>query len=79
MCIVDEATQVFQSTVIRPLISANKFILVGDPEQLPPIVKSKEAKYVIDASSFHYDNFSLTLRLKKIPENWVPMRVSSID
>ncbi|KAJ6643747.1 DNA replication ATP-dependent helicase/nuclease DNA2 [Pseudolycoriella hygida] len=44
VCIVDEATQVLQSTVIRPLISANKFLLVGDPEQLPPIVKSKAAK-----------------------------------
>ncbi|XP_037024244.1 DNA replication ATP-dependent helicase/nuclease DNA2 [Bradysia coprophila] len=54
VCIVDEATQVFQSTVIRPLISANKFILVGDPEQLPPIVKSKEAKKLgADESLFH--------------------------
>lgn len=44
VCIVDEATQVLQCTVIRPLLSAEKFILVGDPEQLPPIVRSKDAK-----------------------------------
>lgn len=44
VCLVDESTQVFQSTVLRPLFSAKKFILVGDPDQLPPIVKSSEAR-----------------------------------
>lgn len=45
VCLVDEATQIFQSSIIRPLYSSRKFILVGDPEQLPPLVKSKEAKF----------------------------------
>lgn len=39
-CLVDEATQIFQPTVIRPLLSAEKFILVGDPKQLAPLVRS---------------------------------------
>lgn len=43
-CLVDEATQIYQPTVIRPLLSANKFILVGDPEQLAPLVKSNDAR-----------------------------------
>ncbi|XP_017073821.1 DNA replication ATP-dependent helicase/nuclease DNA2 [Drosophila eugracilis] len=43
-CIVDEATQVLQPTVLRPLMYCSKFVLVGDPEQLPPIVRSKEAR-----------------------------------
>ncbi|CRL05010.1 CLUMA_CG018194, isoform A, partial [Clunio marinus] len=43
-CLVDEATQIFQPTVIRPLISAEKFILVGDPMQLSPLVRSSEAR-----------------------------------
>nr|XP_016937347.1 DNA replication ATP-dependent helicase/nuclease DNA2 [Drosophila suzukii] len=43
-CIVDEATQVLQPTVLRPLVHCSKFVLVGDPEQLPPIVRSKEAR-----------------------------------
>lgn len=43
-CLVDEATQIFQATVIRPLLSANRFILVGDPDQLAPLVRSNEAK-----------------------------------
>lgn len=43
-CLVDEATQIFQPTVIRPLLSAEKFILVGDPEQLAPLVRSSEAR-----------------------------------
>ena len=43
-CLVDEATQIFQPTIIRPLFSADRFILVGDPDQLAPLVKSKDAK-----------------------------------
>lgn len=44
VCLVDESTQVFQSTVLRPLFSAKKIILVGDPDQLPPIIRSSMAK-----------------------------------
>jgi DNA replication ATP-dependent helicase Dna2 len=43
-CVVDEATQIFQPTVIRPLLSAHRFILVGDPDQLSPLVRSNEAR-----------------------------------
>uniref|UniRef100_A0A0K8V5L9 DNA replication ATP-dependent helicase/nuclease n=1 Tax=Bactrocera latifrons TaxID=174628 RepID=A0A0K8V5L9_BACLA len=43
-CIVDEATQVMQPTTLRPLFFCDKFILVGDPEQLPPLIRSKEAQ-----------------------------------
>ncbi|XP_055599128.1 DNA replication ATP-dependent helicase/nuclease DNA2 [Uranotaenia lowii] len=43
-CIVDEATQVFQSAVIRPLLSSDKFVLIGDPDQLPPVILSRKAK-----------------------------------
>lgn len=43
ICIVDEATQVLQPAVLRALFSAKKFILVGDPDQMPPLVRSIEA------------------------------------
>ncbi|TMW49678.1 hypothetical protein DOY81_005247 [Sarcophaga bullata] len=43
-CIVDEATQVMQVTVLRPLFFSQRFILVGDPDQLPPLIKSPEAR-----------------------------------
>lgn len=43
-CIMDEATQVLQATALRPLFFASKFILVGDPDQLPPLIRSKEAR-----------------------------------
>lgn len=43
-CIVDEATQVMQPTVLRPLFFSQRFILVGDPDQLPPLIKSSEAR-----------------------------------
>lgn len=44
ICLVDESSQVFQMTVLRPLFSAKKIILVGDPDQLPPIVRSPIAR-----------------------------------
>ncbi|KAI5746615.1 hypothetical protein M8J77_005494, partial [Diaphorina citri] len=43
VCIVDEATQVLLPAVLPPLLSAEKFVLVGDPEQLSPLVVSREA------------------------------------
>ncbi|XP_052902778.1 DNA replication ATP-dependent helicase/nuclease DNA2 [Anopheles moucheti] len=53
-CIVDEATQVFQTSIIRPLLRCKKFLLVGDPEQLPPVVKSASARSLGAAESlFH--------------------------
>uniref|UniRef100_A0A1A9W184 DNA replication ATP-dependent helicase/nuclease n=1 Tax=Glossina brevipalpis TaxID=37001 RepID=A0A1A9W184_9MUSC len=43
-CIVDEATQVMQPTVLRPLYFCDRFVLVGDPDQLPPFVRSLDAR-----------------------------------
>ncbi|KYM81394.1 DNA2-like helicase [Atta colombica] len=43
VCVVDESAQIMLPTVLRPLYSAHKFILVGDPDQLPPIIKNKTA------------------------------------
>lgn len=43
VCIVDEATQVVQTALLRPLFSCRRFILVGDPDQLPPVLQSAEA------------------------------------
>ncbi|KAI4500290.1 hypothetical protein M0802_004707 [Mischocyttarus mexicanus] len=44
VCIVDESTQVTQPAILGPLYNANKFILVGDPNQLPPVIRSKTAR-----------------------------------
>ncbi|XP_012282374.1 DNA replication ATP-dependent helicase/nuclease DNA2 isoform X2 [Orussus abietinus] len=44
VCIVDESTQVLLPTVLKPLYSAKKFVLVGDPKQLPPVTRSTEAR-----------------------------------
>ena len=44
LCIVDEAAQALQVAVIGPLIAAKRFVLVGDPRQLPPVVQSQKAK-----------------------------------
>ncbi|XP_069501087.1 DNA replication ATP-dependent helicase/nuclease DNA2 [Ambystoma mexicanum] len=43
-CIVDEASQISQPICIGPLFHANRFVLVGDHQQLPPLVISSEAR-----------------------------------
>uniref|UniRef100_A0AC35FII6 DNA replication ATP-dependent helicase/nuclease n=1 Tax=Panagrolaimus sp. PS1159 TaxID=55785 RepID=A0AC35FII6_9BILA len=43
-CIVDEAALALQSSVIKPLLLGNVYVLVGDCRQLEPLVVCKEAK-----------------------------------
>ncbi|TCD66888.1 Tripartite DNA replication factor [Steccherinum ochraceum] len=43
-CIVDEASQVTLPTCLGPLRFADKFVLVGDHFQLPPLVRNRDAK-----------------------------------
>lgn len=43
-CIVDEASQITLPTCLGPLRYADKFVLVGDHFQLPPLVKSIPAR-----------------------------------
>eukprot|EP00943_MAST-04B_sp_MAST-4B-sp1_P002349 g2349.t1 len=44
VCIVDEASQITEATCLGPLHLADKFILVGDHNQLNAVVKNKNAK-----------------------------------
>ncbi|BGP19447.1 hypothetical protein JCM10213_006267 [Rhodosporidiobolus nylandii] len=44
ICIVDEASQVTLPTCLGPLRFADKFILVGDHNQLPPLVRNFAAR-----------------------------------
>ena len=43
-CIVDEASQICQPVCLGPLFYAERFVLVGDHQQLPPIVQNQEAR-----------------------------------
>jgi len=43
-CIVDEASQIVEPVIIGPLLRTEHFVLFGDHNQLPPLVKSDEAK-----------------------------------
>lgn len=54
VCIVDEATQITVSAVLGPLRCANRFVLVGDHYQLPPFVKSAEARELGMGQSLFY-------------------------
>ncbi|GAA6017523.1 hypothetical protein JCM11491_006852 [Sporobolomyces phaffii] len=53
VCIVDEASQVTLPTCLGPLRFADKFILVGDHNQLPPLVRNIDARHGgLDVSLF---------------------------
>ncbi|XP_044006966.1 probable helicase senataxin [Aphidius gifuensis] len=54
VCIIDEAGQSVEIESLIPLIlGVEKLILVGDPQQLPPTIISREAKsYGLDLSLF---------------------------
>ncbi|CAL1710756.1 unnamed protein product [Somion occarium] len=43
-CIVDEASQVTLPTCLGPLRFADRFVLVGDHFQLPPLVRNRDAR-----------------------------------
>ncbi|XP_022251495.1 DNA replication ATP-dependent helicase/nuclease DNA2-like isoform X2 [Limulus polyphemus] len=43
-CIIDEASQILQVASLGPLLHCHRFVLVGDPQQLPPVVQSKQAR-----------------------------------
>ncbi|XP_051475691.1 DNA replication ATP-dependent helicase/nuclease DNA2 isoform X2 [Apus apus] len=43
-CIVDEASQISQLICLGPLFCSKRFVLVGDHEQLPPLVLNAEAR-----------------------------------
>ena len=66
-CIVDEAGQSLLLSAIGPLFNAKKFVLLGDPMQLPPVVQSVKARAMgMDVSLFSH---------LQTPENTVALSV----
>ncbi|XP_059803256.1 DNA replication ATP-dependent helicase/nuclease DNA2 isoform X1 [Hypanus sabinus] len=52
-CIVDEASQINQLICLGPLFAADRFVLVGDHQQLPPVIQSSHARALgMDESLF---------------------------
>ena len=53
VCLVDEASQLTQPTVVGALLRCKRFVLVGDHFQLPPVVRDEEAREAgLDESLF---------------------------
>ena len=72
--IVDEAGQISQPAIVGALMAADSFILVGDHEQLPPLVTSASAEeagacvwYIVYYTTIHlvlnHCSFALALTL----------------
>ena len=54
-CILDEAGQCLLLSSLGPLFYSKKFVLVGDPHQLPPLVQSQVARNLgMDISLFSH-------------------------
>ncbi|XP_063726808.1 DNA replication ATP-dependent helicase/nuclease DNA2-like [Symsagittifera roscoffensis] len=54
-CIVDEASQILLPLCIGPLFAAQRFVLVGDENQLAPLVSNEKAKQEgLSESLFEY-------------------------
>ncbi|KRZ58104.1 DNA replication ATP-dependent helicase/nuclease DNA2, partial [Trichinella nativa] len=70
LCIIDEATLATEAMSIGPLLAAEKFVLVGDPLQLKPLIQSERArKQGMDISLFSkleqkYPHAVVTLKLQ---------------
>ena len=53
-CVVDEASQITVPVVLVPLLRARRFVLFGDHNQLPPLVRCAEAReHGLGDSLFH--------------------------
>jgi DNA replication ATP-dependent helicase Dna2 len=53
VCVVDEASQLTQPAIVGALLCADRFVLVGDHQQLPPVVRNAEARLAgLDVSLF---------------------------
>ncbi|XP_057319970.1 DNA replication ATP-dependent helicase/nuclease DNA2 isoform X1 [Microplitis mediator] len=57
-CLVDECTQALQPVLLRPLYNATKFVLVGDPEQLPAVIRFNEARTMMSKLGMNENMFS---------------------
>jgi DNA replication ATP-dependent helicase Dna2 len=70
VCVVDEASQLTQPAIMGALLCADRFVLVGDHQQLPPVVRNAEARLAgLDVSLFRvlserYASASVELELE---------------
>lgn len=64
--------QVLQCTILRPLFAARKFLLVGDPEQLPPVVRSRAARLItVTLFLILHTISSITSRIIELNSSWL--------
>jgi len=79
--IIDEAAQASLPSAMIPIMKANRFVLVGDHYQLPPVVINREAKelaldyslmdYLADAYPYFLSKLSVQYRMHKYINNLV--------
>ncbi len=71
-CIFDEAGQALLLATLGPLFHCDKFVLVGDPQQLPPVVQVKDMFYTNIWFEMSYCDQELCTHIKnKCPEDWI--------
>ena len=76
LCILDEASKATPTEALVPLAKSKKWILVGDPKQLPPYVDAASLhdqevweRYDLDPRQTEGTRFSLGCRLACLARN----------
>lgn len=62
--IIDEASQIIESNILGIISLASRFILVGDQNQLPPIVSQQDALYSFESpglQSLYYSSYNRSM------------------
>ncbi len=67
MCIVDEASKATATEALVPMSRARKWILVGDPEQLPPFLDTEFAKSYEDLKEIEVRETLLDRFIRLLP------------
>lgn len=61
LCIVDEASKASPTEILVPMVKARKWVIVGDPQQLPPFVEAGVPQELLDRNGLTRDDIRTTL------------------
>lgn len=68
LCIIDEASKATATETLVPMARSKSWVLVGDPEQLPPFFEDRSLTKVDGASSADLEKTMLSIMLEGLPE-----------
>ena len=61
LCIIDEASKASPTEILVPMVKARKWVIVGDPQQLPPFVEAGIKNSLLEQHGLTKDDVKSTL------------------